>query len=389
VTLSTLLGGVSAQEATPGNVVTFGAPSAQRAQGEIGTLVNSPEVDRMAREAAANHRSVLAAPEVRTESAQSRATLQSAMNQVGRSLASGAHVTVSHGGTETIALVLELPRATPVRRQEILRKLVDALNEGQPEAQTSLGWIAEHGLFEVPRDINKAVRLYQAAAARRYQPAMFNLALIQAYGRSGGQPNEADALARLKEAISVGSEGSHRVCSLGAFLSYRASRPDDAQRFVNGCATPLGQLPVVAWSNALPMEERVSKARDSYATGIDDGIDVIVSITRATAASDPQQWFCKYRLIQLWPKLQGKTADAAKACFLQMSGLRPETALTPEQQSMVAGIGSFASMERDQLRRLRGANRFRYDLSVPFLPFRQVDLNSFEAALKASSSGAM
>jgi hypothetical protein len=373
------------------NVSDFGAPTPPHGsqQQAIRQILAAPEVGQIARESQARNRATLDAVPAPTSpnGAGEQSVVQQRANRAVTALVHGRHVVVSAGGGDTIAAMLELARAPAERRPALLRTMINALNDGQPEAQVALGWLSELGLYGVPQDINKAVRLYQAAAAQQYQPAIYNLALLQAYGRTGGSPNPADALQRLSQAMSLGRESSYRVCSMASFLAFRARRPEDAQRFSDECKTPLGMLPRVAWSKSLPMADRVRFARDSYAAGVDDGIDVIVSITRDVAVTDPQQHYCKYRLLQLWSQVQGRLPDAARACYMQVAGLRATDPLTPTQQSFISGISGFVPIEREQLRQLRASHRFRHDISVPFLPFSLTDLSAFEPELKRASGG--
>jgi hypothetical protein len=254
--------------------------------------------------------------------------------------------------------------------------------EGFPEAQHFFGFAFEYGLFGVTQDRHKAMQHYQAAATAHYQPAVYNLALMAAYGRSGNKEDElARAIAR--RAYGLGFESSARVCGLASFLNYRAGFQAIAQKTAQHCTSPLAHF-AHATDKTLALHKRVSLLRDTFATGIDDAYTLIARISKQEMATDNNYTFCKYKLVEryrnktVFPALQ----EAAAQCVQQTGRFSNGNANTRVlRDQVIAGVAAFVPTEISTLASMRRSNHFHYGWSVPYLPFGQQEVNLFEALM--------
>jgi hypothetical protein len=290
----------------------------------------------------------------------------------------GTYVSVSKRGPEAINLIRQVPVRTGKERNEVLTRLLNLSRDGVPEALNFSGFVYEYGLFGAPHDLGLARSHYEAAAARHYQPAIFNLATLAYFGR--GQPSNPEAARVLiHQAVSIGSEASNRVCGLATFIEYRSGDRDSAARFGKSCYSPLANIPNAAYNNQMPLDRRIKLLRDSIATGAPDGYRWLEEITQR-AGPDKAQLYCKYRLVNRLRTASGSLdiKALARTCYDTSTA----DADRKSTDNVVQGITSFVLAETRALDQLRRNDRFHHAWSVPYLPFAQSDADLYATVMK-------
>lgn len=297
---------------------------------------------------------------------------------LGEQLRYGNHNVVSNDGETIITWMIELTTASVSQRPALLAKLAKAADANMPEALTFEGFIAEYGILGSPRDMTRALQFYRAAAAFNYQPAIYDLALAYAYGK-GQQASPNEALGYVSRAYAIAPDASYRVCGFGAFLGYRTGDRQQATRFSRSCWSDLAAIPKALYDDTQNVSQRVSLLRASIATGIDDGYGLLAQVTH-DAGLDPQYLACKYMLVNRYRQtLVGNTLrDDTIKCYRQYTDASadPKTALV-RYDTVVPGIIGFVPTEIRALDQQRRSNHFHYAWSVPYLPFRQQDVDQF------------
>jgi hypothetical protein len=300
------------------------------------------------------------------------------LDQFGNSLKYGAFSAVSPQGPEVISLIRTVPMRAGKDRNEILGKLLNFSRQGVPEAQNFSGFVYEYGLFGAPRNLQLAREHYRAAASRRYQPAVFNLANMAYVGK--GQAQDVNSARELvHQAFAIGAESSGRVCGLASFIEYRRGDQTTALRLGQFCYSGLAHIPNAAYNSQLPLTQRIKMLRDSIGTGALDGYRWLEQITQR-AGPDREFLYCKYRLVNQL-RANPVRADAkalARTCY-ESSTANPGGS---NADVAVQGIASFAVTEVRALEQSRQTNRFHYSWSVPYLPFAQRDVDLYEPVMK-------
>jgi hypothetical protein len=297
---------------------------------------------------------------------------------MGQRLQYGSHNVVSNDGETMIVWMIDATHAPMPQRGVILAKLAALADQNIPEALTFEGFIAEYGLFGNPQNVSRALQFYRSAAALNYQPAIYDLALASAYGK-GQRADLSNALGYLARASMIAPDGSYRICGFGAFLSYRIGDRERATQYAQSCWSDLAGIPRALYDSGATENQRITMLRDSIGTGIDDGYPLLQQVTQQ-AGADPQYLACKYMLVNRYRRsLNGNSLreDAAK-CYQQSVG----TAADPKQaliryNTVVPGIIGFVPTEIRALEKERTSNHFHYGWSVPYLPFRQQDVDLF------------
>jgi len=314
------------------------------------------------------------------------------LDEVFSSIRNGTHNVVSPDGEKIVTLIRSLSTAAAPAREAALRTLKSSADNGSPEALNFVGFATEYGLFGVKKNLARARSLYLAAGNRRYQPALYNTAVVLAYGRDS-RVDLAQSAAFLELASSLAVDSSARVCGLGAFVDYRRNAQTGALSFAKGCPSPLATL-AVARSQSGPLTPQTLDAlRKSLGTGVDDGFSLIAQAARVSApgtAADGQYLHCKYLLVDRY-RAQAKPEprfehlrDDAVACYDQTTrplasvAAEPRGAASMRRDQAVAAIAGFVPAEITALDALRKSNRFHYAWSVPYLPFTQQDVDLFE-----------
>lgn len=305
-------------------------------------------------------------------------------NQAASGIVHGKHVTISEKGDEIVWRILSLPKASPSEKRDMLIKLQEYASQDIPEALNFLGFASEHGVFGARRNMSIANRYYSAAAARNYQPALFNLGLSYIYGK-GVSPDQKRGLQLLEKASSIGPELSNRVCGMTSFVYYQRNDGSNALKYANGCASNLASLSLAKYSTKHNPSQRVILARDSLSSGVDYGLGVITNISQAYATKDATQTYCKYQLVKAYIRKQDfKDVNAmAESCYRQIFSLNLSSPLSSKDLQAIKGISGFPVVEIPELRRIRKANQYHYSWGVPFLPFTQLDVNTFEPLLRS------
>lgn len=382
-------------------------------------LVNSPTIDQIARSSAQSNKRIeqsVGIDQIAQSSAQSkklieqsigtdqvplsRLSLPGSLEVFASNLKNGKFVTVSDRGPEIIVLIRMLSARNLKDRQPILQRIQSFSQKGYPEAMNFVGVVFEHGMFNTPRDIKTAATFYKAAAQKRYQPALYNLAGLAYFGKVGvSAPREAEQL--LATAAAIGAERSNRVCGMASFLQFRQGKRAAALTYAKNCYSPLAGLANAGFAPEFTVAERTRMLRQAIAAGADDGFPMLVSLVRP---DDKNFMFCKYRLLErvrLSPIPAG-LREAAANCHAEtlrlapalnnparptshvniMGRTRPVPSTSgsnnPQHEMAIMGITGFVSTEAAALAHLRKSDRFRHTLSVPFLPFDQQEVNSFQ-----------
>lgn len=356
------------------------AQSAMAAPQKYNTeLMRSGVVERVAQASASGNKELLGG--IGKEQIDRVKSLLPSLNQIGSDLKYGKFVVVSDKGEEIILLIRSIPVRAESERSQILMKIKAYSEQGYPEALNFMGFIFEYGLFGAIADINKAKAFYEAAAKRRYQPALFNLANIYFFGKLGRR-NYADAEKLIAQAHAIGIEGSYRVCGLGSFLQYRIGNRQDALAYGKACASALANLPNAEFREDLAIGERVKMLRESIAAGADDGYAMLEKVTLKTAG-DRDYLYCKYKLINQI-RLSGDLArlkEMGSDCYSKTTRDLNTKEERARAEMALNGITGFVSVELGLLARAREANRFHYSWSAPYLPFGQAEVDLFEPLL--------
>jgi TPR repeat protein len=309
-------------------------------------------------------------------------------NQFGGELKYGTHKTVSSDGEKIVSMIRSLTTDSLKEHATALRRLQELSDRGIPEAQNFVGFAAEYGLYGARVDVNRAIQFYGAAASSGYQPAIYNLALAAAYGKNG-HADLGRAAGLLDKAATKGPESSLRVCGFASFLNYRRGDQQAALDFSKGCPSPLTALPLALTNNAGTAEQRIESLRKSIATGVDDGFELLESVTRPTASSDIQFNYCKYYLINRYRtavKVDRLHEDALR-CYEQYAPhVADHNVEVSRREQIVPGIISFVPTEITVLQAMRKSNRFHFKWSVPYLPFPQQDVDLFEPLITGVKS---
>jgi TPR repeat protein len=298
---------------------------------------------------------------------------------LGERIRYGDHNVVSNDGEIMIAWMIELANAPFAQRNVLLSKLGALSERNIPEAMTFEGFVAEYGLFGTPMNLHRALQLYSTAAASNYQPAIYDLAIASAYGKD--QPSDLnEALGFVGRAASIALDSSYRVCGFGAFLSYRTGDREQAMRYAKSCWSALAGIPRALYDPSENESQRITLLRASITTGIDDGYALLAQVTH-NAGADPQYLACKYMLVNRYriSLLANTLRNDAVRCY-QQSGNTPTDATQAllRYNTVVPGIIGFVPTEVRALAQERASNHFHYGWSVPYLPFRQQDVDLFE-----------
>jgi hypothetical protein len=262
-------------------------------------------------------------------------------------------------------------------RNEVLAKILRYSQQGVPEAQNFAGFVYEYGLFGAARNTRLAQEFYTAAASRRYQPAIFNLANLAYFGK--GQASDAETARELiQQAVAAGPEASNRVCGLASFIAYRRGDMEGALRYGKFCASALAHIPNAAYNNQLPLRQRIKMLRDSIGTGAPDGYRWLEMITQH-AGPDKEYLYCKYRLLNQLRANPHRSdlKTLAHTCYADTVDPHDKGA-----DAAILAVTSFVVTEWKVLEQLPRTNRFHYSWSVPYLPFKQGDVDLFEPVMK-------
>ena len=295
----------------------------------------------------------------------------------------GKHIVVSQNGEEIITLIRTLATSSLTEQPALLRKLQGFSARGAPEAMNFMGFVLEHGLFNARPDMQHALAYYKSAAAARYQPALYNLALAAAYGRDASV-GQTQAMTLISKAAALGEESSSRVCGLGSFLGFRRNDKVAAVKFSKNCFSPLANLSKASFNADLTVPERVKLLRDSLATGADDAYVVIERVTRTEAMTDKNFTYCKYKLVNHYRKTKqfNDLRNAAGHCYQQFTKDTGNSFNNKQMRKQaIAGISVFVPAEIDSLKQRRLSNHFHYAWSAPYLPFTQMDVDLFTPLL--------
>lgn len=298
-------------------------------------------------------------------------------SQLGERLRFGDHNVVSNDGETIVMWMIEAANAPADKRAGVLRKLADLSARGLPEAITFEGFVAEYGLFGAPKDPARAMNLYRSAAALNYQPAIYNLSIAAAYGKLQHADLSA-ALSYAGQAAAIAPDASYRVCGFASFLSYRQGDRGRALQYASSCWSDLAGIARGRYDPRATVSERVTLLRNSVGTGIDDGYTLLEQVARE-AGPDPQYLACKYELVNKYRRAgtANTLRDDAIQCYRRTTPTTNSRDAAIRFNTVVPGIIGFVPTEIRALDKLRASNKFHYGWSVPYLPFRQQDVDMF------------
>lgn len=307
-----------------------------------------------------------------------KATLPRAAEFANR-LKRGESITVSADGSKVIGQIRILFSPAKNDKQAALKYIHDMASRGNPEALNLLGISYELGLLGLSKNIRQAMNQYIKAAEQKYVPSIYNLALIEAYGRNG-EPEPSRALAMLIQATEIADDTSGRVCGMASFLAYRLKRTAQSQSLARGCASTLAGLAKANDENE-PMSQRIKMLRDVAATGVDDAFVEMVNITKATASTDPAQNHCKYKLVyqhrndRNFANLRQEAQQCVNALNAPYSGDIKQVNFQRNQAA--DAIAGFVATEVQALAHMRKTNKAHFSWPVPFLPLAQEEMDEF------------
>ncbi|MDF0506649.1 hypothetical protein POK33_38510 [Burkholderia cenocepacia] len=298
-------------------------------------------------------------------------------SQLGERLRFGDHNVVSNDGETMVMWMIEAANRPADKRAGVLRKLADLSARGLPEAMTFEGFAAEYGLFGAAKDPARALRLYRSAAALNYQPAIYNLSIAAAYGKQQ-RPDLSSALSYAVQAAAIAPDASYRVCGFASFLSYRQGDRTRALQYATSCWSDLAGIARGRYDARATISERVTLLRNSIGTGLDDGYSLLVQAARE-ADQDPQYLACKYELVNKFRRATASSTlrDDAIQCYRRSPPAANSRDAAIRFNTVVPGIVGFVPTEIRALEKLRESNKFHYGWSVPYLPFRQQDVDMF------------
>lgn len=307
-------------------------------------------------------------------------------NELGGTLKYGTHNVRSADGEKVIGMIRSAVTAHGKEREDVLHALDGMSAAGMPEAVNFMGFLSEYGLFGTRKDVAKAMRFYQGAAGRNYQPAVFNLGIAAAYGKLGA-PARADAVGLMDQAAGIAEDTSARVCGFGAFLHYRHNDQGKALKAARGCLSPLAGLPLALWHRPMELPKQIEVLRHSVATGVDDGYGLLEQVTRPSAIHDAQLNFCKYYLVNRYRNTghRDQLKNDALECVSRFAAKSGHPLDAASQDSALRGLVGAVTMEIESLQAMRQSNHFHYAWSVPYLPFTQQDVDLFEPIMKEVS----
>ena len=298
----------------------------------------------------------------------------------------GRHNTVSADAETIIETLRQSVTGTEAQQAQAWADAKSMASRGVPEATHFLGFVVEMGLKGQRPDAVLAARYYAQAAARGYQPSLYNLGLQAGYGR-GTRQDLPGAVRFMSRAAEHGDDDSLRVCGMGSYLALRARDFTTAYRLAQHCDSPLATLVDVRNRPIGITPQRVAHLRQVIAKGADDGYTALEELGRANIATDRQLLYWKYRLLgQLRDQVQlTDIRSRALTCVQQARVSIPkELAQTTSDAQFADALASFVVAERAALQVLRDSDFFHYGRSVPFLPFRAAEAELFEPVVNAA-----
>lgn len=291
----------------------------------------------------------------------------------------GHHRTVSTNGEEVITLIRTVFTGTPVAQHNALLKLHDFSEQGIPEAINFFGFAHDYGLFGLNKDPVEAMKYYEAAARRGYQPAFYDLAIHAIY--SLGEPQDLQAADRyLTQAMTYGPEPSYRVCGMQSFIEYRQGKTQGKQTTLSQCESPLVNLALAQSGQWISAEKMVNGLRQSIGTGIDDGYQLLVHVGSSLAGHDPVFYYCKYSLLNEVRERSIEKTQLQTDATRCVDTYSPAAFTATQKYLAITGIVGFIPTEISELSTLRKSNHFHYNLAVPYLPFTQLDMDMLASA---------
>ena len=302
----------------------------------------------------------------------------------------GAHITVSPQGAEVIDNIRALATAKGEIQNTLLSAIANAAKSGVPEAENFVGLIYEIGLFATKRNIQQATALYQAAASKNYPPAIFNLALVEYYGK-GINEAAANANARVlltRTAHLVKGQDNFRVCGMASLVNYQFGKMALANEFAAECESPLSNLAKVN-SSTMTTDEKIRSLRFFAETGANDAFPLLEQVTKADLAKNENYPYCTWHIFNAY---MGKISSSAKEIRVDAGRcvaayFKGETKTPTNSMKVSLGVTSViagVNAELVNLKKLRQSSRIHYSWPVPYLPFNIVESDIFYPLMSAS-----
>lgn len=306
-------------------------------------------------------------------------SLMPKLNAFGGELKYGNHTVVSKDGESIVSLIRATATADASRRTQLLDQIYRLSAAGVPEANNFFGFLYDSGLYGYPQDAAKARSFFQSAANSRYQPAIYNLAVLSLYGR-GEVRDVRKSTSLIERAHGIAQDSSSRVCSLTVLLRYRTQAIESAQNVARGCPTPLSALALAKDQNFGSVSQRIDKLKGLISIGVDDGFGLIEEISKELPKDDPQYLACKWRVLNQFRKSNDTSLIRrdAELCYRQtLPSLEGMQSNLVRREQVISSITAFVPLELANLSAMKKANRFHYKWTAPYLPFAQPEVDLF------------
>ena len=302
----------------------------------------------------------------------------------------GAHITVSPQGAEVIDKIRALATAKGEIQNTLLNSIANAAKSGVPEAENFVGLIYEIGLFGTHRNIQQATSLYQAAASKNYPPAIFNLGLVEYYGK-GGSEADANANARVlltRAADLVKGQDNFRVCGMASFVNYQLGKMALANEFAAECESPLSNLAKVN-SSAMTTDEKIRSLRFFAETGANDAFPLLEKVSREAQGKNENYPYCTWHIFNTYlgkvsTSVKEIRVDATRCVATYFKGETKTPTNSMKESLGVTSVIAGVNAELVNLKKIRQSSRIHYSWPVPYLPFNIVESDIFYPLMSAS-----
>ncbi len=336
----------------------------------ISDLLNSDYIKNMANAQQTNNKSVINGID---QNAITNAEEKLPKWYVGTSeIKYGKHRIVSENGESIIALIRQVFTGDAKLKNQSLMKLHGYSEQGVPEAVTFFGFLHDFGLYGVRKDPQEAMRYYEIAADRGYQPALYDMAIHAMYAM-GEKQNMPAASGLLGRAMSYGSD--IRVCGMQSFVNYRLNIVSTQPVTLDQCRSPLINLALAQSGHWNSLPKMVDGLRQSIGTGVDDGYQLLITVGKSVAGRDATYYYCKYALLDEFRHKKTTHGDLRADAIDCVNKTAPPSTSPTQKEISVSGITAFVPMENDELIALKKSNHFHYGWPVPYLPFNQLDVD--------------
>lgn len=297
----------------------------------------------------------------------------------------GKHNVSSSDGESIILAVQTLLRKKKTDTAEFddsLRIFKEALLQGKPEAIVALGFFTQYGLVGQQPNQAKAFQLYKQASDQGDIAATYNIGISHLYGTTGRQ-DLAAALETFVPLVRRANDTSGRLCGIGSFAAYKASDSATALNLAKGCSSSLASLSIAAFDASNSTQKRFDLAKQSLSSGLNDGINIMISSSKQAIANDPQFLYCKsFYLKQALQTGSSPSRESVSSCIEYTIRQNKGTPIPINDYSANSSIIGFVNQTKAEIIASRKANQLHYAWSIPFFPLSRADLIEMEGQIK-------